>query len=162
MTPVAHVLLVDDEHELRAVLADYPHPHGMRVGHASDAQTARAAIQAGAAPDEVLLAEALRDTPERAGYEVAVAESAAIALELLGAARFAAIITDLRMPDMDGAELWRAVRERNPALAERLLFITGDTISPAASQSLRETRRPALEKPFTSVQLLRAVQALLG
>ena len=52
--------------------------------------------------------------------------------ELLAAARFDAIVSDLRMPDMDGAALWREVRERWPALARRTLFVTGDTLSPGA------------------------------
>src|SRR6185436_8453820 len=57
--------------------------------------------------DEPEVAALLRDMLENAGYDVAIAESGAIALELLDAAPFEAIISDLRMPDMDGAELWR-------------------------------------------------------
>ena len=45
----------------------------------------------------------MRDMLEGAGYEVATAESGAVALELLDTARFDAIVSDLRMPDMDGA-----------------------------------------------------------
>jgi len=33
-----------------------------------------------------------------------------LALELLAEARFDAIVSDVRMPDLDGAALWRAVR----------------------------------------------------
>ena len=52
----------------------------------------------------------IRDVLEQSGYEVAEAESGAVALELLGTARFDAIVSDLRMPEMDGIALWNAVR----------------------------------------------------
>ena len=67
--------------------------------------------------DEADLAALMRDMLESAGYDVATAESGAIALELLDTARFDAIVSDLRMPDMDGAGLWREVSARHPALA---------------------------------------------
>jgi len=79
--------------------------------------------------DEAELAELMRDMLESGGYEVATAESGAVALELLDTARFDAIVSDLRMPDMDGAALWREILVRHPALSRRVLFVTGDTLS---------------------------------
>ena len=76
--------------------------------------------------------------------------------------RFDAIVSDLRMPDMDGAALWRAVRERHPTLATRLLFVTGDTLSPGASSFLAQTDCPTLDKPFSKADLLKRVETLLG
>jgi two-component system NtrC family sensor kinase len=70
--------------------------------------------------DEADLAALMRDMLEGAGYEVATAESGAIALALLDTARFDAIVSDLRMPDMDGAGLWREVSARHPMLAQRI------------------------------------------
>jgi len=64
----------------------------------------------------------MRDMLESGGYEVATAESGAVALELLDTARFDAIVSDLRMPDMDGAALWREILVRHPALSRRVLF----------------------------------------
>jgi two-component system NtrC family sensor kinase len=84
-----------------------------------------------------------------------------VALELLSEARFDAIVSDVRMPDLDGAALWRAVRERQPHLARRLLFVTGDTLSPQARQVLEETSCASLDKPFVNADLLAAVRATL-
>ena len=111
--------------------------------------------------DEAELASLMRDILENAQFEVASAESGAVALELLGEARFDAIVSDLRMPDMDGAALWREVRERHPALARRMVFVTGDTLSPAAAEFLRETGCTTLEKPFPPAELVGRVRALL-
>jgi CheY-like chemotaxis protein len=103
----------------------------------------------------------IRDVLEQSGYEVAEAESGAVALELLGTARFDAIVSDLRMPEMDGIALWNAVRKQYPALAGRMVFVTGDTLSAAAADFMRSTGCACVEKPFAPAELLRQVQAAL-
>ena len=72
------------------------------------------------------------------------------------------IVSDLRMPEMDGTELWRAVGALEPTLLERMVFVTGDILSPAAAEFLRDSGCPALEKPFQPQDLLAVVAALLG
>ena len=110
--------------------------------------------------DEIELADVMREALENAGFEVATAESGLVALELLDEARFEAIVSDLRMPGMDGAALWRAVRERQPLLATRMLIITGDTLSPGAAEFLREAGCAVLEKPFAPAEMVARVRAL--
>ena len=113
--------------------------------------------------DEPEITDLLRSMLESAGFEVACADSGAVALEMLATANFAAIVSDLRMPDMDGAALWRAVREKHPALATRMLFVTGDTLSPGARQFLDDAACPRLDKPFSRADLLaRLAQVLQG
>ncbi len=110
--------------------------------------------------DEAEIAELIREFLESAGYEVATAGSGAEALELLAEARFDAIVSDLRMPDMDGSALWRAVSQRLPALAKRVVFVTGDTLGPQTRSFLAETGCASLDKPFTRADLLQAVKQL--
>ena len=111
--------------------------------------------------DEAELAGVMREMLESAGYEVSTAESGAVALELLGAARFDAIVSDLRMPDMDGAALWREICAHHTALAGRLLFVTGDTLSPAAAEFFGRSGCEGLDKPFSKAELLTKVAAVL-
>ena len=111
--------------------------------------------------DEAELAGVMREMLESAGYEVSTAESGAVALELLGAARFDAIVSDLRMPDMDGAALWREIRAQHAGLAGRLLFVTGDTLSPAAAEFFGRSGCEGLDKPFSKAELLAKVAAVL-
>lgn len=127
------------------------------AAEAESATTARLLV----VDDEADIAELLRAMLEGAGYEVATADSGAVALELLDTARFDAIVSDLRMPDMDGAALWRAVRDRHPALARRMLFVTGDSLSPDASCFLDETGCSRLDKPFAKGELLARVKVLV-
>lgn len=125
---------------------------------AADAAAARVLV----VDDEAEIADLMRAMLEAAGYEVATAESGAVALELLEMARFDAIVSDLRMPDMDGAALWRAVGHAQPPLARRMLFVTGDTLSPDARAFLETARCPSLDKPFAKHDLLERVAELLG
>jgi len=111
--------------------------------------------------DEAEVAGLLRELLESAGYEVSIAESGAVALELLGAARFDAIVSDLHMPDMDGATLWRRVCKQHPELRSRLLFVTGDTLSPEATEFFRVSGCEALEKPFSKDELMAKMAAVL-
>jgi two-component system NtrC family sensor kinase len=112
--------------------------------------------------DEVELTELMRDMLQDAGFDVATAETGAVALEMLDTAPFSAIVSDLRMPDMDGAGLWREVAQRHPPLARRMLFVTGDTLSPGAREFLKTADCTSLEKPFSKADLLAKVAALLA
>ena len=111
--------------------------------------------------DEAEIADLMRDVLEAEGFDVATAESGAVALELLSEARFDAIVSDVRMPDLDGAALWRAVCERQPHLARRLLFVTGDTLSQQACQVFELSGCASLDKPFAKADLLAAVRSVL-
>ncbi|SDO06581.1 PAS domain S-box-containing protein [Rhodoferax sp. OV413] len=111
--------------------------------------------------DEPELAKLMRYLLENEGFDVATAESGAVALEMLDMVRFDAIVSDLRMPDMDGAGLWRAVSAQHPRLARAMLFVTGDTLSPDARAFLQNSQSDWLDKPFTRDDLLAKVAALM-
>lgn len=125
---------------------------------ASEDQEARLLV----VDDEREIAELIGEMLAGAGYEVMTAESGAVALAMLAEARFDAIVSDLHMPDIDGAQLWREVKTRHPALARRMLFVTGDTLSPVARQFLNEARCTSLNKPFSKQELLGAITGLLA
>ena len=130
--------------------------------HLADGGAGAAQARVLVVDDEPQVAELMRDMLETAGHEVAVAESAAVALELLDTARFDAIVSDLRMPDMDGAQLWQQVNRSHPGLTRRMLFITGDTLSETSQQFLVQSGCPRLDKPFSKADLVSAVTAVLA
>ena len=96
----------------------------------------------------------------RTGWKVDVADGGRAALERVRGTRYDLIVSDIRMPDGDGEEFYRAAVATQPALAARFLFITGDTANPRAWEFLRATRVEALEKPFKPTALLAAVERL--
>jgi PAS domain S-box-containing protein len=99
-----------------------------------------------------LLAEILRND----GHDVEIANSGTEALAKLENHDYELILSDLRMPDLDGPGLYRALERRNRALLERIAFVTGDTVSPKARLFLESVGRPYLEKPI-SIKALRGL-----
>jgi DNA-binding NtrC family response regulator len=97
-----------------------------------------------------LLAEILRS----AGLDVVLVGDVREALAWLDENGSDLVLSDIRMPDMDGPALWRELKDRHPGLAQRMAFITGDTLSASVVPFLKETGLPWLEKPFTPEQLL--------
>ncbi|MBL8360095.1 MAG: PAS domain S-box protein [Rubrivivax sp.] len=128
----------------------------------SDAAATGASARLLVVDDEPEIVDLVRTVLEAAGHRVTVASSGVAALQRLREARFDAIVSDLRMPDLDGAELWRAVRVIDPVLARRMIFVTGDTLSPGASAFLGDTGNERLDKPFRREALLAAVQRTLA
>ena len=61
------------------------------------------------------------------------------------------------MPDMDGPALFHWIKTYHPALVDRIVFVTGDALGPAAGRFLAESGRPFLEKPFTPADVARLI-----
>ncbi len=67
------------------------------------------------------------------------------------------ILADLRMPRMDGAEFYERLQQERPALAERVLFLSGD-ITHLASRGLAEVPRDrVIVKPVELAELERRI-----
>src|SRR5207249_12212713 len=90
-----------------------------------------------------------------AGYRVRTADSGETALASLAAARPAAVITDMRMPGIDGLQLFDAIHRQHPALPVIILTAHG-TIPDAVSATQRGVFA-FLTKPFDSQELLQKV-----
>ena len=112
--------------------------------------------------DEPLIGEMVRRTLEDE-HTVHVVRSAEEALALLASGqRFDAVVSDLQMPGLGGIGLHAALREREPGLAERTLFLTGGATSAASRAFLARKDVRFLDKPFRAVELTDAVARLLG
>jgi len=108
--------------------------------------------------DEPELAQTLAGLLKGEGFDVSIAVGGAAAIEQLRDGEFDLVLSDLRMPGVDGPELFAWVRAEKPDMAERIGFVTGDTLGPAAVHFLKEAGRPYIEKPFTRA----AIRALVG
>jgi two-component system NtrC family sensor kinase len=112
--------------------------------------------------DEPDVAETLRELVEREGFDVTVAANGIEALHLLEQATFDLLLSDLRMPLLNGAELYERLSETRPELVKRMAFVTGDTIGDSMGDFARSRSRPLLEKPFTKAGIRAVLAALSG
>jgi signal transduction histidine kinase/CheY-like chemotaxis protein len=71
------------------------------------------------------------------------------------------VLSDMRMPDIDGRSIFRYVRENRPELESRLVFATGDVANPDAIEFMHISGRPILEKPF-SIRVLHEIVERVG
>ncbi|GAB4441993.1 MAG: response regulator [Chloroflexi bacterium OHK40] len=95
------------------------------------------------------------------GHRATAVTSGDAALEMLGREPFDLVLCDVKMPGLNGFELVNAMRERSPDLAERVIFITGDTLSPATRTRIERSGNLFLPKPFSIEQLELALQSLV-
>jgi signal transduction histidine kinase len=70
------------------------------------------------------------------------------------------VISDVRMPELDGFGLFEWLKEHRPALAENFLFITGDAGSQDLNQKLESLGARVLRKPFKLEMLLRECERM--
>jgi PAS domain S-box-containing protein len=112
--------------------------------------------------DEPDIGQLLADILERDGHEVDRALSGREALARLSGRGIDLIISDLRMPDMDGPALYRELVAQRPELAERMVFVTGDTLGADVTGFLSEIGARVIEKPLDPHGISRKVQALLA
>jgi DNA-binding NtrC family response regulator len=112
--------------------------------------------------DEPGIAEVLAEVFQLDGHVVAMVGNGEAALAELRVARYDLILSDVRMPDLDGPALYREVERRHPDLLPRFIFLTGDIMSPETSQFLAQAAVPCLSKPFTLEMVREVVQRVLS
>lgn len=104
-----------------------------------------------------LLVEVLGEEGHRADFVMDSQEG----LTRLSRQSYDLVICDLRMPHLDGPAFYEALLRSGSRMKDRLLFITGDTLSRRTQEFLEKNRLPFLAKPFLVEELKLAVQNLL-
>jgi len=106
----------------------------------------------------------LRLILENAGAEVTTASSAAEVLDLLGRTTYDALIADLGMPQMDGLELIRRVRQTLPAPVNELpaAALTAYARSDDRISAVASGFQMHLAKPVNPTELVVAIGSLIG
>jgi two-component system, NtrC family, sensor kinase len=84
------------------------------------------------------------------------------ALEVLRGTSYDLILSDVRMPYLDGPGLYRALERRLPDLCRRFVLMTGDVLSAEIQTFLEQTGVPGLSKPFDRGEVRRVIQQIAG
>ena len=93
-------------------------------------------------------------------HEVTIIESPKEALITLKNKEFDVILCDVMMPEMNGLELHRRIRETSQHLASRFVFITGGAFALDAQAELEELSHRCVRKPFTREELLASIDSV--
>lgn len=93
-------------------------------------------------------------------FTVRAYESAKAFLDLAPTVQVGCVITDVKMPDIDGIELLRRLKTQNDGWS--VIVITGHADVPLAVEAMKEGAVDFIEKPYESEVLLSAVRAVLS
>src|SRR5262249_3011981 len=99
--------------------------------------------------DEEQLAEMLAEFLTMLGHTTTVCHSAQRALALIDGCDFDLILSDYRMPVLNGQQFYQLLTAKKPDLARRIVFLTGDLVNDGTRLFLESTGNPHLAKPFT-------------
>ncbi len=109
--------------------------------------------------DEPAVAHFIARALDTAGHEVVLAQDGGAAYALLAAERFDLLLSDIRLPVMDGIALALAVTAEKPGLP--ILLMTGYTEEYERAGDLDDLVAGMLLKPFTLAEVRAAVEAAL-
>jgi two-component system, LuxR family, response regulator FixJ len=110
--------------------------------------------------DDGAMRDSLAFLLDSAGISVATFESASSFLEALPRIESGCVVTDVRMPGVDGIELLKRLKQEKPALC--VIVITGHGEIPLAVQAMKLGAMDFLEKPFDDERLIEAVRSALA
>jgi PAS domain S-box-containing protein len=111
--------------------------------------------------DEPGIAGVLAEVLQLDGHMVESVSNGEAALARLAAGNYELILSDIRMPELDGPSLYWELERRDARLLRRMIFLTGDTLSPGTREFLEKTGAPCLSKPFALSDVRDLVQRVL-
>ncbi|MEX1253275.1 MAG: ATP-binding protein [Dehalococcoidia bacterium] len=112
--------------------------------------------------DEQSIQRLLGSILQMDGHVVDTARNGREALDFIAQRRYDVIITDIKMPDMNGRDLYQALLDLDQDLARRTIFITGDTVSPETRDFLQQVSNPCLAKPFRVREVRETISSILA
>ncbi|MFN0305043.1 MAG: ATP-binding protein [Burkholderiales bacterium] len=112
--------------------------------------------------DEADIRETLADILTGKSNHVVTVGSGREALQRMATQDFDVILTDIRMPDLDGRALYQEIERRWPERTARVIFVTGDTLISTLREFAAAMGRPVIEKPFLPDDVRRIVAELVA
>ena len=111
--------------------------------------------------DEADIREMLSEILSGAGHRVMTANSGREALVRLATEHYDVILSDIRMPDLDGRALYEEIEKRWPGRGRHVVFVTGDTLGSRLTDFIAASGRPVIEKPFLPAEVRRIVAEIV-
>ena len=112
--------------------------------------------------DEPVIRELCQRVLTEEGFEVDVASDGRIAMAMISEQEYDLYLFDIKMPLMNGKELYEWLQEVYPSSASRVIFTTGSAIGKDTQNFLQRRGRQVLPKPFTPDELRTTLREALG
>jgi len=112
--------------------------------------------------DEPVVLQLFVNLFEGRGYRVDTAVNGKEACESIGFRSYDLVITDVRMPEMNGIEFYGKLLKRRPEMDGRVIFITGDVVDPDTARFLANSSARTLAKPIQITEVVRTVDEMLA
>jgi CheY-like chemotaxis protein len=111
--------------------------------------------------DEESIRHLVQEILSSEGHRVEAAASGGAALDLILHHDYDIIVSDWKMPGLNGINLYQELLTRKPAAAQRMLFMTGDVIKDSFQDFLKQQGRTCLPKPFALREFHAAIAGIL-
>ena len=98
---------------------------------------------------------------ERAGFTVTAVDHGLAAMAELGQHPFGAIVSDVHMPFLEGGRFFDELSSSLPAMAEKVIFVTGRGNDEHVRELVRRSGRPVIHKPIKIPELVSSVRAIV-
>ena len=112
--------------------------------------------------DELIVLELIHDALASLGLCVDRASCGETALAAFEKNDYDIIISDIKMPGLDGKGFYREALRLKPEAAGRIIFISGDSVNKETQEFLKSTGNISLRKPFSIDQLKSAISTLIA
>jgi signal transduction histidine kinase/ActR/RegA family two-component response regulator len=111
--------------------------------------------------DEPAISQLVGQFLESRGWRAVILNDSTAVEASLAEQPFALVICDLKMPGMNGLDVLRLLRHKQPKLAQRFLLMTGNLADAEQMQNVELAGIPILRKPFALSRLAESLDALL-
>jgi CheY-like chemotaxis protein len=112
--------------------------------------------------DEPEVAATLADLLRLDGHLIDTVANGRLAVDKLANHDYDLILSDVKMPELNGAGFRREVAQRRPDLLSPFVFLTGDGLSADTAAILAKTGTPTIAKPLDVADIRRVSQRILG
>ncbi len=111
--------------------------------------------------DDAAVRSTLTKMLEQAGFMVIAVDNGLAALAELREERIRAIVCDIQMPFLEGRRFYDELAGINPAMANRVVFVTGFGKDEEIRRFIERTGRPVVHKPVDITELVNVVRSII-
>jgi DNA-binding response OmpR family regulator len=111
--------------------------------------------------DELAICDLCQRVLTGEGFEVDIAVNGKVALDMIEEQQYDLYLLDIKLPEMNGRELYQWLKEKHPKQISKVIFTSGSVLGKGTQLFIEQTSRPFLPKPFTPDELRTVVRETL-